>query len=196
MSSTFRGVIDFFGDLGIYDVVLPFLLVFTVVFAILEKSRVFGFYKLDDKTEVTRKNLNAMVAFTMGFIAVASSKVVSIINEGLSNIIIVVISIMSFLLLAGSFFTDGKFLFDDDKYVGLRVGLVVVTLVVTVLIFLNAVKTDSGESWLGVFWKFVSKQWDSTLIGSIVLLGMIIGFMIFVTKGPRGDKPEKDKDKK
>ena len=40
--SVFRDVIDFFFQLGIYDVILPFLLIFTIVFAILEKTRVFG----------------------------------------------------------------------------------------------------------------------------------------------------------
>ena len=31
--SAFRGVIEFFGVIGVYDIVLPFLLVFTIVFA-------------------------------------------------------------------------------------------------------------------------------------------------------------------
>ena len=43
--SVFRGIIEFFEKIGIYDVVLPFLLVFTIVFAILEKTKVFGTLK-------------------------------------------------------------------------------------------------------------------------------------------------------
>ena len=42
MASTFREVLLFFEQIGIYDVVLPFLLVFTIVFAILEKTKLFG----------------------------------------------------------------------------------------------------------------------------------------------------------
>src|SRR3989344_163631 len=38
-ASTFRGTLDFLGELGVFDVVLPFLLVFTIVFALLEKTR-------------------------------------------------------------------------------------------------------------------------------------------------------------
>ena len=38
MANVFRDVIVFFGDIGIYDVVLPFLLVFTIIFAIFEKK--------------------------------------------------------------------------------------------------------------------------------------------------------------
>ena len=44
-ASGFRGVIDFLGKLGVYDVILPFLLIFTIVFAILEKTKIyFSFY--------------------------------------------------------------------------------------------------------------------------------------------------------
>ena len=61
-----RWVINFFGELGIYDVVLPFLLVFTIVFAILEKTKVFGMEEIDGK-KYTRKNINAIVAFVVSF---------------------------------------------------------------------------------------------------------------------------------
>ena len=37
--SSFRSAIDFFGQVGVYDVILPFLLVFTIMFAILEKTK-------------------------------------------------------------------------------------------------------------------------------------------------------------
>ena len=70
--SVFRGIIEFFGDLGVYDVILPFILVFTIVFAILEKSQVFGSEKIKD-VEYTRKNLNSMAAFVIAFLVVGYS---------------------------------------------------------------------------------------------------------------------------
>ena len=42
MASNFREAILFLDKLGVYDVVLPFLLVFTTLYAILEKSKIFG----------------------------------------------------------------------------------------------------------------------------------------------------------
>ena len=60
----FRGVIVFLEKLGVYDVVLPFLLVFTIVFAILEKTRVLGTDDIDGKPW-PKKNLNAVVAFVV-----------------------------------------------------------------------------------------------------------------------------------
>ena len=191
MASMFRNVIDFFGDLGIYDVVLPFLLVFTVSFAILEKSKIFGEYKIGKDME-SRKNLNAMVAFCLGFIAVASSKIVSIINEGLANIMILMIAMFSFLLVAASFFGEGNFIFDKDNELRwLQVGLVIVTLLSTILIFLHAIKDKNGKPWLTVFFEFISKQWDSTMVASVILLALMVGFMYFVTKDKKATPDKK-----
>ena len=51
------GAVDFLQDFGFFDVVLPFLLVFTLVFGILEKTKIFGTEKVGDK-EYPKKNIN------------------------------------------------------------------------------------------------------------------------------------------
>ena len=70
MVSAFRGMIEFLDKIGVYDVILPFLLVFTAVFSILEKTRILGMETIDGK-EYTRKNQNSMLAFVMAFFFVA-----------------------------------------------------------------------------------------------------------------------------
>jgi hypothetical protein len=189
MASMFRGVIDFLGDLGIYDVVLPFLLVFTVTFAVLEKSKVFGIVKIDG-IETTRKNLNSLVAFCLGFIAVASSKIVAIINEGLANVVLVMICIVSFMLLVGTMFGEKEDLFGEKTYKGIRAGLIIVSLIVTLMIFLNSIKTKDGVSWLSYSLSFIGNNWDSTLVASIVLLGLMFGFMFFIVRTPKKKEGE------
>jgi len=72
MASVLGNVIQFFEKIGIYDVVLPFLLTFTIIFAILEKTKVLGTF---GKEKDSKKNLNAMVAFVMGFLVIASEKI-------------------------------------------------------------------------------------------------------------------------
>jgi hypothetical protein len=42
MASTLSNALEFFRDFGFFDVLLPFLLVFTVVFAVLQKTEVLG----------------------------------------------------------------------------------------------------------------------------------------------------------
>ena len=84
MAEGFRGVIGLLDRIGVYDIVLPFLLVFTIMFAILEKTKIFGVDKID-KVEVTKKNINAMVSIIVAFIVVASTQLVSVINEVLAH---------------------------------------------------------------------------------------------------------------
>jgi len=58
--------LQFLSRLGVFDVILPFLLVFTIVYAILEKTKVLGTEKVGGKV-ASRKNLNSMVSFVIGF---------------------------------------------------------------------------------------------------------------------------------
>ena len=107
--SIFRGVITFLGKVGVYDVILPFLLVFTIVFAILDKTKVLGTEKVEGR-EVTKKNINSIVAFVIGFLVIASTKLVAVINEVMANIVLLLILVVSFLLLVGVFLVVRKLL--------------------------------------------------------------------------------------
>ena len=64
--TVFGGVIEFFNRLGVYDIVLPFLLIFSIVFAILEKTKILGTEEVEGK-KYTKKSINAIVAFVVSF---------------------------------------------------------------------------------------------------------------------------------
>jgi len=67
MVSTLRGSIEMLEGMGFLNVVLPFLFVFVIIYALLEKTKVFG---LNEKGK-TKKNLNSMTAFLIGFIFIS-----------------------------------------------------------------------------------------------------------------------------
>jgi len=189
MASQFRETLIFFEKLGIYDVILPFLLVFTIVFAILEKTKVFGTEELDGK-KYTRKNLNSMVAFVSAFLVVASAKLVAIINETIANVVLLLMLGVCFLLLAGAMHSGDKEFFLEG---GWSKFFMVLMFLGIVLIFLNAVKVDSGISVLQWIWEQVFNNWDSASVGSIVLLVIVVGFMILITRGG-SSKPKEKKE--
>ncbi len=187
MVSEFREVLSFFDTLGIYDVVLPFLLIFTIVYAILEKTKVFGTEKVGEN-QVTRKNLNSMIAFVSAFFVIASTKLVAFINETIAMVVLLLILGVSFLILAGSFHTGDKEFFLEGAW---RTIFMVIMFIGIILIGLNAAKTESGESWLEYGWSYMVGHWDSTAVGSIVLLLVIVGFMVYITYE---NKPAKKKE--
>jgi len=67
MASTLRESIIFLESIGFLNVILPFIFVFVIVFGMLERTKVFGL-----EGGKTRKNLNAMAAFVIGFLFIAS----------------------------------------------------------------------------------------------------------------------------
>src|SRR3989338_5582651 len=95
--SSFRSSMEFLDKVGVFDVVLPFLLVFTIIFALLEKTRVFGTEKISGE-EYTKKQLNSLVAFVMAFFVIASSRLVEIITKISANVIVLVLASVFFLL--------------------------------------------------------------------------------------------------
>ncbi|MCK5281927.1 MAG: hypothetical protein KAK00_00825 [Nanoarchaeota archaeon] len=188
-ASTFRGVIDFFDIIGLYDVVLPFILVFTIVFAILEKTKVLGTEEISGKA-YTRKNLNAMVAFVMSFLVIASSKLVEIITTVSSQIVILLMLSVLFLLLVGSFYKDA-----EGGYLkgGWQTFFMFVMFIGIALIFLGAIKNDEGDSWLEITWDYLSNEGQGgDAIGSIILLVVLVLFMVYIVQSPKPTESKKE----
>jgi len=181
--STFRGTIGFFEKLGVYDVVLPFLLVFTLVYAMLEKTKIYGTEKIDGR-DISRKNLNGMTAFVSAFFVIASTRLVAIVNEVLANTVLLLLLSICFLLLAGSFHTGSKEFFLEGTW---RTVFMIIMFLGIVLIFLNAL------GWLQVIYENLFFKFDSVTVSSIVLILVIILFMLYVTGAFESKKSDEKK---
>ena len=175
--SVLGGSIAFMAKLGVYDVVLPFLLIFTLVFAFLEKSKVLGVeivhYNGKDYT-YTRKNLNSVVAFTIGFFVIASAQLVRIISEIVANTMIIVVMGVSFMLAVGITHT-GQEEFKLEK--GWKTGFFIISAIGILLITLNAL------GWLAAVYDFLVKNWQNAHIATTLMILVFVGFMAWVTGG-------------
>lgn len=171
--SIFRGMIDFLGKIGVYDIILPFLLVFTIVFAILEKTKILGVEKVGERV-VTKKNINSMVAFVIAFLVIASTKLVAVINEVMANVVLLLILGVSFLLLVGTFFADKEFTLETFP-TWTKIFMILMFLGI-VLIFLNAL------GWLNYLLALL-ENWPADWAASIIFMIVIIGFIVFITWG-------------
>jgi len=92
----FQDVVQNLEDIGFYDVALPFLLIFTITFAILQKIKIFG---------EQSKNFNAVIALVMAFLVVRSNAIVEIMNTFLPKISLLSLVIVVTLLLIGILFS-------------------------------------------------------------------------------------------
>ena len=180
--SAFRGALLFLDQVGIYDVVLPFLLVFTIVFAILDKTKILGIEKIGDK-EVTKKNLNAMVAFVVAMLVIASTQLVAHINKIMSDVVLLIILGVSFLMLVGVFFTDKQF--SLEQFPGWTRFFMILMFIGIVIIFLNAL------DWLQYI-QTLFENWNAQWAATIIFLIIIVGFMWYIVR----DNQPKEKEKK
>jgi hypothetical protein len=176
MAEGFVGILAFFEQIGVYRVVLPFLLVFTIVFAILEKTKVFGMETIGEK-KYTRKNVNAMVAFSISFMVIASAQLVEIITAVSSWMVILLMLSISFLILVGSFWQEGEGVFLEGPW---RNTFMAIMFIGIIAIFLEAIKRPDGEPWLEFLFRYIVQNFSSTAVASIILVVIVVIFMWWI----------------
>ena len=191
MANTVLGnVLVFFQSLGVYDVLLPFILTFSVMFAILERTKIFGEEQVSKDVKVTKKNLNAMVSFVIGFLVVASSKLVAIITKISSEVIVILLLLVFFMMLVSTFRKDediskGPFL--DNWW---KTGFMIAVAIAMALIALDALTVSDGRTWLEVFWDWLSGFYTDTTVAAIVLIIAVIIIALVVLYSPSEEKPK------
>jgi hypothetical protein len=180
-TSPFATGIQFLDRLGVYEVLLPFILIFTLVFAILEKTKIFGTMEYEGKT-MAKKNLNSMFAFVVSFLVVASTRIVAAVNEAMANMTVLLLLGFSFLLLAGVFHTgEDEFELTKGPY---KTILLWVMFIGIAAIFLHAIKTENGTPWLYFIWGFIVRNIGTGAFGALLLTLLLVGLMFFITGEP------------
>lgn len=170
-TSPLAGAVEFLKEFGFYDVVLPFLLVFTIVYAVLQKTKIFG------KEVKETKNINAMISFVIALFFVATTNLVEGTTEFLPNVVVVLITLMSFMMLVGFFYTDKEFSFENHKF--WKVFLTIIFFIGIVLLAWHAFAPDAFE------WFFIGASgfWGSTAGVTVIFVAIMIGTILFVTLG-------------
>ncbi len=86
--------IVFLENMGFYDVVLPFILVFTLIYATLDKTKILG---------KDSKNYNAMVALAIALMFVAATNLVDALNQYLPILGLILAIFLGLMMILGLF---------------------------------------------------------------------------------------------
>lgn len=163
---------------GITDVMLPFLLIFVIVYAVLQKTKILG---------EGRKNLNAAVAIVVGLLVVIphvtgrfppNMDPVEIINKSLPQVSIFLVAIVFLLIMLGVFGQDFVML-----GVSMPGWITFFSILIIVLIF------GGAAGW----WSDGFGQWLEELFGkeiiAIALMVLVFGVIIaWITSEPKEEK--------
>ena len=175
MATNFYDIIASLEDVGFYEVALPFILIFTLVFAILQKIKIFG---------EKGKNFNAVIALVMAFLVVRSGAVVEVMNTYIPQVSLIALIIITVLILVGLLLSPAQ--------LGMKGGFggvaVVITLVGAAAAFI------ASSSPLG----FEMPRWVTDLFKGAdwTILLSIAAVIIFIAWMTSDDDPEKGAWKK
>lgn len=164
----FQDMIYSFQSMGVFDVLLPFILIFTIVFAVLNKSKIFG-----DRN----KQVAVIVALVMGLGTVwphvmgvypPDRDIVNIINQSLPNVSVVVIAIVMALIIIGVM--GGNWELAGGSISG---WVATIAFGIVIYIFGGAANWWHTPSWL----YFVNDPDVMALIITVLVFAMIIWFI-------------------
>lgn len=81
------------GNDALFEIVLPFILIFTIIFAVMQTTKVLG----------GKKNIDAIISLVFGLLLIRNQTIVETINRFLPNISLLIVVILMILLVVGVF---------------------------------------------------------------------------------------------
>ena len=154
----FVSFLDWFADIGGFEIILPFLLIFAVTFAILDKINIFG---------ANKKNINIVLAIIMGFFFIVQGELVEIMLQFIPKVSMLILTVIMILLVMGIF---GYGFGESWK------GLSVIVALVGVLWALAA----------GANWDVPLVDWfTEDDVAILLMIGIFILVIWFVVSGPK-----------
>lgn len=166
----FQDAITFLVAIGLLDVILPFFLVFTLVYAMLQRTRVLG-----SENGKPRSPLNAVLAFCLAFLAVASLQQVEFIKAFSAVIGVAVIVVLVLVMTMG--------------LVGAKTGSKILTMSGITVAIIGLVIMLGTLGWLPKdFSDLTSRQFGIPFL--VILAFFLVGWYI-VSSGEKESKNEK-----
>ncbi len=168
---------------GLTDVLLPFLLIFTLIFAILQKTKILG----EDK-----RNFNVVIALVMGLTVVIPHSTgtypmtydpVNIINAFLPGISLVIVAVVMLFILIGLWGGEAKWVGGSPS------AMIAILAAVAVIWIFGA----AAQWWTG--WGWFNRFFGSDTVSLIIII-LVFGIIIwFITKSEKQTTGENFLDK-
>jgi len=160
--------------LGIVDIIIPFILIFTLVFAVLEKTKILGKEK---------KNFNVIIAMAIALSVIIphatnsypqGTDVVNIINQALPGIALVLIALLCLFVLIGSFGAT-------SAWKGPLTTFVMITAFVLVIVIFGSAANIVD----------IPRFFDDPELQALIIFIVIFGLIVFFISGggTKDDKP-------
>lgn len=168
MAIDFGGVFMELEAMGLFEIMLPFLLVFTVSFAVINRTKIFG----------DRKGVDVVVALVLAFLAVRNEFFVNLMKSFLPNVAMFMIVILMFLMMFGIFAGEKKDWTRIPLFLGALVSFVFI-------LFALLFDYTSGYFEFPYWLRDLFYGMDDTTKGIILFLGVLV-IVIWIATREKG----------
>jgi len=153
-------------NLGLFDIILPFILMFAVIFGVLSYAKIFG----------DNKGIHSLIALVIALMAVRFPLYTDFLNVVSEKLAIGVVILLGVIILIGLFTT---------KESNAAWGWILITVAVIIL-FIIAFQTAN-------YFGYPDSYTEEDLVGGILAVAVIIGLIVVVmVSGNKDKKPPTD----
>ncbi len=188
VSVTFISAFSILRRIGFFDIILPVILVYSILYGVLDRVKLFT-KKAGDK-EIVNSEINSVIAFAVALLTVGVANVTGIISTFLPYVGLISILLVCFMMLTGLIFGDLDKWFGDEK--GAKTVRYIM-LGVTTFAFIFAFGFVAG------WWDFameimgekeITGLFSSENISVMIFILILLGIVLFVTNSAKPKQPK------
>jgi len=184
----YEGIISLLKNFGFFDIILPFILIYALMFGILAKTQILGdpFEKENEARAKFVRSVISLISLSIAFLVVGAYNVVLRIQEFVPYAVLYILAVFILLVSMSAFYlpTGGKIKEDEFKtYRKVILVLSIIIFSILTLVSFGIISIQSIQSGL-------ESGFSNEIIGLIIIFGFIIFVVYWMTKGEKGEKKE------
>lgn len=172
--SIFVQALNVLKAIGAFRVIFPFMLIFSVVFGTLERTKVFG----DDASDV-----NALVAFSIAILFIGMGSAVGTLSSFVPLVGLLSVFVISLIMIIALFYDDVSKLMEETNWKWVVIAVVMGWLIIGLLYAMGAWEFLFGEGGTngGAWMSLIGNIW-STYGPALVLIIILLVLVYLITR--------------
>ena len=178
--SMYTSIMAILKNFGFFDIILPFILVYALMYGILAKTQIFGdpFDKENEARAKFIRSIISLISLSIAFLVVGAYNVVTKIKEFIPYAILYIITIFLLIVSISAFYLPtGKI--EEKEFQKYRKVIIIVSIVLFAIITLSSfgiISAKSIQSGVG------TSIFNSEIIGLIIVFGFIGAVIYWLTR--------------
>ena len=177
-------ILDYF---GVFNIILPFILVYAIIYGILMRSKILGDpFSQNEQEAKAARTIISLVSAATAFLVVGSVNVVFSIKTVIPYFILYILILFMLILTISVFYLPtGKF--DEIEYSKYRSKILIVAIIIFVIVTLNFFGLLSQN--IGDIFSILAQYQE--IVATIIIFAILIGAVYYITKSPsKEEKPQ------